>query len=134
MSALRTYALRFVPKLDTWSVIGGWAGFRPGTAETRDYVLRMHGESDGWLTAAGIRSTGLSASLGIGEAALRLMQDSLGGEPGGAADPGGWDRLPSWRELGEQYHARKDGLVEVDGAEYAVSHPITMHGWGRDFE
>jgi glycerol-3-phosphate dehydrogenase len=54
-----------LPALAGQTVNASYAGLRPAT-EHRDYVLKVDG-SAGWITVGGIRSTGLSAALGLGE-------------------------------------------------------------------
>jgi glycerol-3-phosphate dehydrogenase len=54
-----------LPELAGQTVVASFAALRPAT-EHRDYVLNVDRGSS-WITVGGIRSTGLSASLGIGE-------------------------------------------------------------------
>ena len=54
-----------LPELAGQTVTASFAGLRPAT-EHRDYVLNVDAGS-GWITVGGIRSTGLSAALGLGE-------------------------------------------------------------------
>ena len=67
----------------------------------------------------GIRSTGVSASLGIAEHVASLVQDDLKTEPTrgpiSALESMDWNLLPS-------------GTLVVDGHQYGVSHPITLYG------
>ena len=67
-----------LPELADQTVSATFAGLRPAT-EHRDYVLGVD-EPGRWITVAGIRSTGLSAALGLGEWAAengsRLLGDS----------------------------------------------------------
>ena len=65
---------RILPGLAGQRVIASYAGLRPAT-EHKDYCLRLDA-GRGVLSIAGIRSTGLSAALGIARHAARL----LGGE------------------------------------------------------
>lgn len=53
-----------VPGLAGQTVTATFAGLRPAT-EFRDFILRTDA-AVGWITLGGIRSTGLSASLGLG--------------------------------------------------------------------
>ncbi|MBL8592561.1 MAG: NAD(P)/FAD-dependent oxidoreductase [Devosia sp.] len=53
-----------VPGLAGQTITATFAGLRPAT-EFRDFILRTDAEA-GWITLGGIRSTGLSASLGLG--------------------------------------------------------------------
>jgi glycerol-3-phosphate dehydrogenase len=54
-----------------------YAGLRPAT-EHRDYVLGVDSASK-WITVGGIRSTGLSAALGLGEWTAKAAAGLLGG-------------------------------------------------------
>jgi glycerol-3-phosphate dehydrogenase len=54
---------RLVPELSRHPVTAVYAGLRPAT-EHKDYQIRLD-TANGWITVAGIRSTGLTAALGI---------------------------------------------------------------------
>jgi glycerol-3-phosphate dehydrogenase len=56
---------RAVPAVAQCERVFAYAGLRPAT-EAEDYVIAAHAAS-AWVTVAGIRSTGVSAALGIGE-------------------------------------------------------------------
>ena len=60
-----------LPNLLDCPVITTYAGMRPATEES-DYRIIPRLE-DGWLTVAGIRSTGLTAALGIAEYVVDLI-------------------------------------------------------------
>ena len=80
VSRLREFAeTRVYPWLrEHGEVIGTYSGLRPAT-EHRDYQIRAH-PSQQWIVVGGIRSTGLSASAGIGEYVAELVDavmDSL---------------------------------------------------------
>ena len=72
-----------------------------------------------WITVGGIRSTGVSASLGIAEYVAGLVRDDLKAEPtrgsAHAVESSDWKLLPG-------------GTLAVDGLQYGVSHPITLYG------
>ena len=56
---------RVIPSIDTeTSYVGDYVGIRPGT-DRRDYQIHLDAKKN-WIAVAGIRSTGLTASLGIG--------------------------------------------------------------------
>eukprot|EP00939_MAST-03C_sp_MAST-3C-sp1_P005135 g5135.t1 len=63
-------------------VVGTYAGLRPAT-EFRDYQIKARPKAQ-WVTVAGIRSTGLTASPGIGEYCAELIEAVLksAGDPG----------------------------------------------------
>ncbi len=61
--ALKSKAISLVPALEHCEVTTAYAGLRPAT-EFRDYQIRHRPQSN-YVTVGGIRSTGLSAALGI---------------------------------------------------------------------
>lgn len=86
-----------LPGLAGQTVTAGFAGLRPAT-EHRDYVLAVDA-AEGWITVGGIRSTGLSASLGIGEWAVTQGSAVLGGARAAPADDDlDWPLMPNLAE------------------------------------
>lgn len=82
-----------MPALAGQTVTATFAALRPAT-EHRDYVLKADAEN-GWLTVGGIRSTGLSASLGIGEWAAEQGSIILGEARAAPPDDDlDWPRMP----------------------------------------
>ena len=73
-----------VPAVDEMVPIRSFAGVRP-VSSTGDYVIRPSIAGDRLTLVAGIRSTGISASPGIAEAAVDLAADARGW---GRARPG----------------------------------------------
>ncbi len=65
-------AERMYPSLGAATRIGAYAGLRPA-GRGSNYVISMSGSLPALLHVAAIRSTGLSASLGIGEYAVSLL-------------------------------------------------------------
>ena len=65
-----------VPALAQHSVTATYAGLRPAT-QFKDYQIEALPER-GWITVAGIRSTGLTGSLGIGEHVASLYAQHFG--------------------------------------------------------
>jgi glycerol-3-phosphate dehydrogenase len=116
-------------KHDT-NVVGEYVGIRPGTSK-RDYQIHLYHAAK-FFTVGGIRSTGLTASIGIGKHVVQCilptivpmpkltcnLQNQLAPIP-----------LPDVKELVEQYHRRNDGTVEIDCNSYKVTHPLTKLGW-----
>jgi len=102
-------------------------GIRPGT-DKRDFQIHLLSEKR-WIAAAGIRSTGLTSSLGIGRHVVQLL-DVLLPEPKGKSviqtTP-----LPSLSRLIQQYQQRRDGTVDIHGNRYRVTHPVTIFGWNE---
>ena len=87
-------AAEIVPSLSGMPVTAIYAGLRPATEEKR-YRIR-HEADRHWLTAGGIRSTGLTAALGIAQHLLKL-------HGGGAATAGVAPTMPNLAE-----HALRD--------------------------
>ena len=83
-----------LPALGDATVSATFAGLRPAT-EHRDLVLGVE-EQERWITVAGIRSTGLSAALGLGEWAAENGSRLLG-EPRAAPpdDDLDWPVMPN---------------------------------------
>lgn len=115
-------------------LIGEYVGVRPGTSE-RDYQIRLHPRSS-FITVGGIRSTGLTASLGIGRHVARCLLPAVVPRPSllqdggdGAQHPPRPTPLPDVKELAEQFRVRGDGTVLVAGRSYRVTHPLTRMGW-----
>lgn len=80
LMALRARAIEMVPALASCEVTAAYAGLRPAT-EFSDYQIRYQRERR-YVTVGGIRSTGLSAALGIASHVAGLI-----GEDGGAEKP-----------------------------------------------
>ena len=93
LRSIRAEGERMLPELAGQTVTACFAGLRPAT-EHRDYVLKA--DPQGWITVGGIRSTGLSAALGLGEWAAgeggRLLGDERAAPPDDDLD---WPRMPN---------------------------------------
>jgi glycerol-3-phosphate dehydrogenase len=88
LASLTTAGRRIIPRLLDEEVTATYAGLRAAT-EHRDYQIRVDATRR-YACAAGIRSTGLSASLGIAEHVVGLMGEAglpLHGRNGSAAPP-----------------------------------------------
>ena len=68
-------AHRLLPQLSAHEITATYCGVRPGT-ERPEYRIIKHA-AENWLTVAGIRSTGLSGSLGIAEHVAGLVLDGM---------------------------------------------------------
>ena len=83
-----------LPDLADETVSATFAGLRPAT-EHRDIVLAVD-DRQSWITVAGIRSTGLSAALGLGEWAAengsRLLGEARAAPPDDDLD---WPVMPN---------------------------------------
>ncbi|KAL7497461.1 hypothetical protein ACHAWT_007432 [Skeletonema menzelii] len=112
-------------------IVGEYVGIRPGTSK-RDYQIQLHCHAN-FITVGGIRSTGLSASLGIGRHVVQSLLCSIvcqSGEKMVSVQQQAPTPLPDVVSLVEQYHCRGDGCIHVGGHEYRVTHPLTRMGWG----
>jgi glycerol-3-phosphate dehydrogenase len=128
---------RIIPQLDPGAAfVGEYVGVRPGT-DRRDYQIHLVPHKH-WVAVAGIRSTGLTASLGIGNYVKRLLCCVLTAPPKGPpkirTTP-----MPPIEELVADYHRedpdndRSDdkppgGHVHIHGRRYRVTHPLTKLG------
>ncbi|MGE0211336.1 MAG: NAD(P)/FAD-dependent oxidoreductase [Parvibaculaceae bacterium] len=82
LEMLKARAATMVPALAGMPVTATYAGLRPGT-ERKDYRVSLHRDRH-WITCGGIRSTGLTAALGI---ARHLMSLYASAEPTPALRP-----------------------------------------------
>jgi glycerol-3-phosphate dehydrogenase len=82
-----------IPALARQSVNAIYAGLRPAT-QFKDYQIDVQPERR-WITAAGIRSTGLTAALGIAQMVGQHFAESFGGTPD--AEPV-WTPVPNLAE------------------------------------
>jgi glycerol-3-phosphate dehydrogenase len=73
---LRVRAIALVPALANIDVSATYAGLRPAS-EHKDYVIEAVVEKN-WITVGGIRSTGLTASLGIADYVSQLYHKNFG--------------------------------------------------------
>jgi glycerol-3-phosphate dehydrogenase len=71
LEALRARGEEILPALKGEEITAVYAGLRPAT-EFKDYQIRVHAEGS-YVTVGGIRSTGLSAALGIASHVARLV-------------------------------------------------------------
>ena len=72
LEMLLTHGARLIPALRDMPVTAVYAGLRPGT-EAKHYRVTAHPDHRA-ITLGGVRSTGLSAALGLAQHALRLYQ------------------------------------------------------------
>ena len=94
LSAMIAEGTQMLPALAGQTVTANFAGLRPAT-EHRDYVLKVDA-ANGWITVGGIRSTGLSASLGLGEWAAEQGSRLLGDERAAPSDDDlDWPQMPN---------------------------------------
>lgn len=94
LSRLIERAQEMVPDLASFAVTATYAGLRPAT-QAKDYVIECL-PARRWITAGGIRSTGLSAALGIAGYVAELYEQNFGSIPV-SRDPV-WTPVPNLAE------------------------------------
>ena len=67
------HAVAMLPELEGAEPVGGWADLRPA-GRGSNYVIGLSAACPQLINVAAIRSTGLSASLGIGEHVAALVE------------------------------------------------------------
>ncbi|MEP9374384.1 NAD(P)/FAD-dependent oxidoreductase [Mesorhizobium sp. KR1-2] len=98
LEVLRAKAAEIVPALASSPITATYAGIRPGT-ERKEYRIR-HEPTRNWLTIGGIRSTGLSAALGLAQHVESLL-GGAGFVPRPLDNPA-WPRMPMLAESGSR--------------------------------
>jgi glycerol-3-phosphate dehydrogenase len=102
-------ATRMYPQLARAVRVGQYAGLRTAGRDGANYVIERSHTLDGLVHVAAIRSTGLSASLGIGEHVVAMLAEQGAIElepvrplpaPTEGSPPGGrwWERSVRYRE------------------------------------
>jgi glycerol-3-phosphate dehydrogenase len=76
LEKLKSRAIEILPALSDIGVTAIYAGLRPAT-EHKDYVIEARKDKN-WITVAGIRSTGLTGSLGIAQHVAKLYAKHFG--------------------------------------------------------
>jgi len=117
-----------LPALQQHSVTATYAGIRPAT-EHKDYQIKWHPERN-YCCVGGIRSTGLSAALGIAARVFREYSEA-GARHQPAKDPL-WPQVPGIAETGERGWQQADNggivchceLVTRREIEQALQGPI----------
>ena len=79
LEKLKSRAIEIVPALKDIDVTAIYAGLRPAT-ERKDYIIEAH-KVKNWISVAGIRSTGLTGSLGIAQHVAKLYIKYFGRLP-----------------------------------------------------
>lgn len=95
LERLKARAVDMVPALASVGVNAIYAGLRPAT-EHKDYVIENVAGRN-WITVAGIRSTGLTGSLGIAQHVEKLVVKHFG-KPSGKKPAAKWTPVPMLAE------------------------------------
>ena len=72
-----------------------------------------------WITVGGIRSTGVSGSLGLSNRVLNMVVEDLQLEPSSGVNCS--VSTPNW-------HFTDRGTAVINGKEVVVTHPIAFYG------
>ncbi|MBH2873459.1 NAD(P)/FAD-dependent oxidoreductase [Serratia marcescens] len=112
MRELIEQGTRLLPTLANYSVTASYAGLRPAT-EQKHYRIQPYPERQ-WICVAGIRSTGLTAALGIAQYVEQLYRDHF--TPcftPTAPQTVHWPQMPMLADYGLRDYARPDngGIV-----------------------
>jgi glycerol-3-phosphate dehydrogenase len=107
LEKLKMRAIEMVPGLEGAGVNAIYAGLRPAT-EHKDYVIEALPEKN-WITVGGIRSTGLTASLGIAQHVEGLYARHFGKLGSGKATQ--WTPVPNLSEYHERPYERGGEIV-----------------------
>lgn len=151
-AALAAAAAESVPVLAGVPTVGTYAGLRPGCDVSKDYQIGRaagSGHSPGWVTVGAIRSTGLTASLGIACHVADLCESERADIAAADADAAvvapplpprpsqvRTTPLPPVEQIVASFRERADGSVVFGmdeagfGAHY-VTHPLTRAGFER---
>lgn len=129
---LRRIAVQTLPALGGVEVVASYSGLRPAT-EFDDYQIEPCWRRR-WITVGGVRSTGLTAALGIGKYVSGLVDSMFGQLPGvtssSAALPHAkWTPLPDLEEVYQSFRDRGDGTVSIHGRVHRVTHPLCRIGY-----
>ncbi|MFO1033556.1 MAG: NAD(P)/FAD-dependent oxidoreductase [Hyphomicrobiales bacterium] len=92
---LKARAIAMAPGLANIGVNAIYAGLRPAT-EHQDYVIEALPDKQ-WITVAGIRSTGLTGSLGIAQHVEKLQRKHFG-KPKAKPPKVAWPSMPNLAE------------------------------------
>ncbi|MDQ6435335.1 NAD(P)/FAD-dependent oxidoreductase [Mesorhizobium sp. LHD-90] len=112
-----------LPDLAGQTITATFAALRPAT-EHRDYVLKVDAEN-GWITVGGIRSTGLSASLGIGEWVAGQGSDVLGETREAPSDDDlDWPKMPAISEALPRPYRQPDRSPIVCHCEWVTEREV----------
>jgi glycerol-3-phosphate dehydrogenase len=95
LEKLKSRAIEILPALKDIDVTAIYAGLRPAT-ERKDYIIQSHKQKN-WITVAGIRSTGLTGSLGIAQHVAKLYDKHFGKLPKKLPEPI-WTPVPNLAE------------------------------------
>lgn len=114
-------AIQKIPALSDHDVTAIYAGLRPAT-QFSEYQVRSQPDRR-WITVGGIRSTGLTASLGIARHVWSLYEKEFGGSFTPAADPV-WTPVPNIAENAPRAYQQPGGGEIVCHCEWVTRREI----------
>ncbi|MDP4823143.1 MAG: FAD-dependent oxidoreductase [Aestuariivirgaceae bacterium] len=135
LEALRQRGAEMLPGLAGMEVTAIYAGLRPAS-QFKDYRIKRH-EGRNFITIGAIRSTGLTASLGIARHVFDLYAESLATPPVALSEPV-WPAVPNlaeyrqraWQRAGHGgivCHCERVARSEI---EAALAGPIPVQSAG----
>jgi len=112
--------------------IGEYVGIRPATTH-RDYQVHFYHKQQ-WITVAGIRSTGLTSSIGIGNYVARCIdyfgENQYNSQASSQFSILKTTPLPPLKVLVDEFHkSGEEECVIINCNKYRVTHPISVYGW-----
>jgi len=141
---------KIIPDLSCIPLISSYAGMRPASDRSEyRFIPRL---SDGWITVGGIRSTGLSAALGLSEMVTAIVVEKFKAKPKPEKSPLkvpdlSAGRIPPWLNFTAQTgnsvapispddceivcHCEKITLGEINRALASPVPPLTLAGLRR---
>lgn len=134
LEALLAQGSRMIPAIAEEPVTAVYAGLRPATP-FKDYQVEALRDL-GWITVGGIRSTGLTGSLGLAEHVLGLFEAHFGptrplAEPLWPTMPNLTEGLPRpWQEAGRGPIACHCEMVTEAEIEAALAGPVPAGNLG----
>ncbi|XP_012943891.1 uncharacterized protein MG039 homolog [Aplysia californica] len=121
-SMLSTHAKNVIPQLEDLMPIGNFTGVRPAT-EYKDYQIRSYPDKK-WISVSGIRSTGVSASLGIAQYLSEKLTDDMG------VLPSTGDNV-TLLDIDWKISENGQSVIFDDKYIYQASHPLFVYGHQR---
>lgn len=107
LARLTARAIAMVPQLEGIGINAIYAGLRPAS-QHKDYVIEALKERN-WITVGGIRSTGLTAALGIAQHVSRICTETFGMT--GEAAARAWTPVPNLCEDRSRPHEAGGEIV-----------------------
>lgn len=105
LTMLREKAVELIPDLKDVPVTAAYAGLRPAS-ERKEYRIAAHAGRR-WITVGGIRSTGLTAALGIARHVAALCEETFGARFAPLPSVA-WPAIPNLAEHDERDWQRAD--------------------------